>query len=92
MAIRAERRRGPHDPIAWRNRDRTANFRRSSYWRVEPAFRISFYRAARSLIEAGMLLSCDDKGSREVRFVSCAPIAKTSIKAPALVQGEAHLH
>jgi hypothetical protein len=62
-----------HGP-AWKNPDRSANESGSSYWFISSAFRISFYRAARSLIDCGMLIACDpvEKG-REVRFVSMAP-------------------
>jgi hypothetical protein len=56
---------------AWRNQDRTAHEHGSSYWHLDPAFRISFYRAARSLVKRGLLIACDpvEKG-REIRFVS----------------------
>src|SRR5262249_27412318 len=40
---------------AWRNPDRSANFRRSSYWFMGDAFRISFMRAARGLVDRGLL-------------------------------------
>jgi hypothetical protein len=62
---------------AWKNSDRTANESGSSYWFVDDAFRISFYRAARALIAAGMLIPTDPMAKgREVRFVSMSPDAE----------------
>jgi hypothetical protein len=63
----------PVHTVGWANRDRTANTSGASYWYINPAFRISFYRAARNLIKRGMLICCDDEGDSQLRFVSMRP-------------------
>jgi hypothetical protein len=57
--------------IANENEDRPAN--QASYWRVDDVFRISFYRAARNLVDRGLLISCDDDDATQLRFVSMHP-------------------
>jgi hypothetical protein len=48
-------------------------YRKGSYWKIDDRFRISFYRAARSLIKRGLLIRCDDGDEQQLRFVSMRP-------------------
>jgi hypothetical protein len=59
--------------VSWENRDRTANWDHCSYWFVDDSFRVSFYRAARNLVERGLLICCDNDEAAQLRFVSMRP-------------------
>jgi hypothetical protein len=47
--------------------------RARGYQEIDPAFRNAFTRAARSLVERGLLFRHDDEGAPQLRFVSMPP-------------------
>jgi hypothetical protein len=54
---------------------------------VDNAFRITFMRAARNLVERGLLIRCDDEDAVQLRFVSVAhPQTRQKIPAPELTR------
>jgi hypothetical protein len=71
LAIHWPKRKNDY-PACWQKWWKTPTYGSSSYWCVSDPFRVSFMRAARSLVDRGSLIACDDDGAPQLRFVSLA--------------------
>jgi hypothetical protein len=63
LALKEQQQR--KEPVAWQSQDRPRGF-----YYIAPAFRNAFTRAARSLVEQGLLIDVDDGKGPQLRFVS----------------------